>query len=147
MVLDFNHAGTGVMVHSIHQLRSVTDNFAESNVLGQGGFRVLYKGVLADGTKIDVKRIQLAVVSSKGLSELRSDIAILTKVKHRHLVALLGYCTDGVERLLVYEYMSQGPLAQHLFKYEEMTGKPLSWTMRLEKCAWALSKRWSICTV
>ena len=147
MVLDFNHAGTGVMVHSIHQLRSVTDNFAESNVLGQGGFRVVYKGVLADGTKIDVKRIQLAVVSSKGLSELRSDIAILTKVKHRHLVALPGYCTECIERLLVYEYMSQGPLAQHLFKYEGMTGKPLSWTMRLEKCAWTLSKRWSICTV
>ncbi|KAG0564602.1 hypothetical protein KC19_8G124400 [Ceratodon purpureus] len=94
---------------TIDQLRSVTNNFAESNVLGQGGFRVVYKGVLADGTKIDVKRIQLAVVSSKGLSELRSDIAILTKVKHRHLVALLGYCTDGIERLLCTSTCRKAP--------------------------------------
>ena len=119
------------MAFTIDQLRAVTEDFAERNVLGRGGFGVVYKGVLPDGTKIAVKRMEAAVVSNKGLSEFQSEIAVLSKVKHRHLVGLLGYCTDGIERLLVYEYMSQGTLAQHLFKYEEMALKPLSWTTRL----------------
>jgi serine/threonine protein kinase len=119
------------MTFTIDELRVVTNNFAEHNILGRGGFGVVYKGILADGTKIAVKRMEAAVVSSKGLSEFQSEIEVLTKVKHRHLVGLLGYCTDGIERLLVYEYMSQGTLAQHLFKYEEMQVKPLSWTQRL----------------
>jgi len=119
------------MTFTIDELRSVTNNFAEHNVLGRGGFGVVYKGVMPDGTKIAVKRMEAAVVSSKGLKEFQSEIEVLTKVKHRHLVGLLGYCTDGIERLLVYEYMSQGTLAQHLFKYEEMQVKPLSWTQRL----------------
>lgn len=119
------------MTFTIDELRSVTNNFAEHNVLGRGGFGVVYKGVMPDGTKIAVKRMEAAVVSSKGLKEFQSEIEVLTKVKHRHLVGLLGYCTDGIERLLVYEYMSQGTLAEHLFKYEEMQVKPLSWTQRL----------------
>lgn len=119
------------MGFTIDQLRAVTEDFAERNVLGRGGFGVVYKGVLPDGTKIAVKRMEAAVVSSKGLSEFQSEIAVLTKVKHRHLVGLLGYYTDGYERLLVYEYMSQGSLSQHLFRHQEMAGKPLSWTTRL----------------
>lgn len=119
------------MTFTIDELRSVTNNFAEHNVLGRGGFGVVYKGVMPDGTKIAVKRMEAAVVSSKGLKEFQSEIEVLTKVKHRHLVGLLGYCTDGIERLLVYEYMSQGTLAEHLFKYKEMQVKPLSWTQRL----------------
>lgn len=119
------------MTFTIDELRSVTNNFAEHNILGRGGFGVVYKGILPDGTKIAVKRMEAAMVSNKGMSEFRSEIEVLTKVKHRHLVGLLGYCTDGIERLLVYEYMSQGTLAQHLYKYDEMNVKPLSWNSRL----------------
>jgi serine/threonine protein kinase/Leucine-rich repeat (LRR) protein len=116
---------------SIQVLRAVTNNFAEENVVGRGGFGVVYKGVLEDGTKIAVKRMEAAIVSSNGLNEFQAEIEVLTKVKHRHLVGLLGYCTHGAERLLVYEYLPNGPLSHHLFDWKYFNQKPLSWLMRL----------------
>ncbi|KAF2290500.1 hypothetical protein GH714_014143 [Hevea brasiliensis] len=107
---DIQMVEAGNMVISIQVLRNVTNNFSEKNILGQGGFGVVYKGELHDGTKIAVKRMESGVISGKGLSEFKSEIAVLTKVRHRHLVALLGYCLDGNEKLLVYEFMPQGTL-------------------------------------
>ncbi|KAG0556543.1 hypothetical protein KC19_11G061400 [Ceratodon purpureus] len=121
----------GRMTFSVQGLRSVTNNFSEQNILGRGGFGVVYRGALEDGTQVAVKRMEAAVVSNKGLNEFQSEIVVLTKVKHRHLVGLLGYCAEGMERLLVYEYMPQGTLAQHLFDYKELNEKPLTWKMRL----------------
>ncbi|KAJ6368069.1 hypothetical protein OIU78_000611 [Salix suchowensis] len=128
---DIQMVEAGNMVISIQVLRNVTNNFSEENILGQGGFGVVYKGELHDGTKIAVKRMVSGVISSKGLNEFKSEIAVLTKVRHRHLVALLGYCLDGNERLLVYEYMPQGTLSRHLFSWGEEGLKPLEWTRRL----------------
>jgi serine/threonine protein kinase len=121
----------GNVVISIQVLRQVTDNFSENNILGRGGFGVVYKGVLHDGTKIAVKRMESGVMGTKGLNEFQAEIAVLTKVRHRHLVALLGYCINGHERLLVYEYMPQGTLSQHLFECEELGYNPLNWKQRV----------------
>lgn len=121
----------GNLVISIQLLRSVTNNFSEENVLGQGGFGVVYKGELDDGTKIAVKRMLASMVSNKGLDEFQAEIAVLTKVRHRHLVALLGYCIEGSERLLVYEYMPLGTLSQHLFDWRGLELPPLTWEKRL----------------
>ncbi|MCO5572187.1 hypothetical protein L7F22_025938 [Adiantum nelumboides] len=121
----------GNLVISIQLLRNVTNNFSEENVLGKGGFGVVYKGELDDGTKIAVKRMIASVVSNKGLDEFQAEIAVLTKVRHRHLVALLGYCVEGNERLLVYEYMPKGTLSQHLFEWKKLDLPPLSWEKRL----------------
>ncbi|XVF03000.1 hypothetical protein REPUB_Repub04eG0223000 [Reevesia pubescens] len=128
---DFHMVESGNMVISIQVLRNVTNNFSEENVLGRGGFGTVYKGELHDGTKIAVKRMESGVVSEKGLAEFQSEIAVLTKVRHRHLCALLGYCLDGNERLLVYEYMPQGTLSRHLFNWKDEGLKPLEWTRRL----------------
>ncbi|XWS22951.1 hypothetical protein CRYUN_Cryun29cG0079800 [Craigia yunnanensis] len=128
---DVHMVETGNMVISIQVLRNVTNNFSEENVLGRGGFGTVYKGELHDGTKIAVKRMESGVVSEKGLSEFKSEIAVLTKVRHRHLAALLGYCLDGNERLLVYEFMPQGTLSRHLFNWKDEGLKPLEWTRRL----------------
>ncbi|KAG6777354.1 hypothetical protein POTOM_017175 [Populus tomentosa] len=128
---DIQMGEAGNMVISIQVLRNVTNNFSEENILGQGGFGVVYKGELHDGTKIAVKRMGSGVISSKGLNEFKSEIAVLTKVRHRHLVALLGYCLDGNEKLLVYEYMPQGTLSRHLFNWAEEGLKPMEWTRRL----------------
>ncbi|KAK9115907.1 hypothetical protein Sjap_014854 [Stephania japonica] len=125
-VVEANH-----MVISIQVLRNVTNNFSEHNILGRGGFGTVYKGELHDGTKIAVKRMESGVLSEKGLTEFRSEIALVTKVRHRHLVNLVGYCLDGNERLLVYEYMPQGTLSHHLFHWKEEGLKPLEWTRRL----------------
>ncbi|XP_031266965.1 receptor protein kinase TMK1-like isoform X4 [Pistacia vera] len=128
---DIHVVEAGNMVISIQVLRNVTNNFSEENILGRGGFGTVYKGELHDGTKIAVKRMEAGIVSEKGLAEFKSEIAVLTKVRHRHLVALLGYCLDGNERLLVYEYMPQGTLSRHLFNWKEEGLKPLEWTRRL----------------
>ncbi|KAI7741096.1 hypothetical protein M8C21_014905, partial [Ambrosia artemisiifolia] len=116
---DIQMVEAGNMVISIQVLKTVTNNFAEENILGQGGFGTVYKGELHDGTKIAVKRMECGVITGKGVAEFQSEIAVLTKVRHRNLVALLGYCLDGNEKLLVYEYMPQGTLSRHLFNWPE----------------------------
>lgn len=128
---DIQMVEAGNMVISIQVLRNVTNNFSEQNILGKGGFGTVYKGELHDGTKIAVKRMEAGIVSEKGLNEFKAEIAVLTKVRHRHLVALLGYCLDGNERLLVYEYMPQGTLSRHLFGWRDEGLNPLEWTRRL----------------
>uniref|UniRef100_A0A7N0ULF8 non-specific serine/threonine protein kinase n=1 Tax=Kalanchoe fedtschenkoi TaxID=63787 RepID=A0A7N0ULF8_KALFE len=128
---DVHVVESGNMVISIQVLRNVTNNFSEENILGSGGFGTVYKGELHDGTKIAVKRMELGAMSDKGLDEFQAEIAVLTKVRHRHLVALLGYCLEGNERLLVYEYMPQGTLSRHLFNWAKENLKPLEWSRRL----------------
>ncbi|XP_072981675.1 receptor protein kinase WSS1-like [Typha angustifolia] len=115
---------------SIQSLRNATNNFSESNILGKGGFGVVYKGE-HNGTTIAVKRNECDLMGKKGQEEFRAEIDVLKKVRHRHLVALLGYCENGAERLLVYEYMPGGTLGQHLFDLHESGYSPLTWKQRL----------------
>uniref|UniRef100_A0ACD5ZZU1 Uncharacterized protein n=1 Tax=Avena sativa TaxID=4498 RepID=A0ACD5ZZU1_AVESA len=128
---DIHVVEAGNMVISIQVLRNVTNNFSQDNILGRGGFGTVYKGELHDGTKIAVKRMESGVMGNKGLNEFKSEISVLTKVRHRNLVSLLGYCLDGNERILVYEYMPQGPVSQHLFEWKEHNQQPLEWKKRL----------------
>ncbi|CAL5211642.1 unnamed protein product [Lathyrus oleraceus] len=121
----------GNLVISVQVLRKVTNNFASENELGRGGFGTVYKGELEDGTKIAVKRMECGTISSKGLDEFQAEIAVLSKVRHRHLVSLLGYSIEGNERLLVYEYMPLGALSRHLFHWKSLNLDPLTWSQRL----------------
>ncbi|CAK9140892.1 unnamed protein product [Ilex paraguariensis] len=115
----------------IEVLREVTNNFSEDNILGKGGFGVVYRGQLHDGTEIAVKRMESTSMNNKGLNEFKAEIEVLTKVRHRNLVALHGFCVDGNERLVVYEYMPQGTLGQHLYHFDEMGFHPLTWKERV----------------
>uniref|UniRef100_A0A2N9GX28 Protein kinase domain-containing protein n=1 Tax=Fagus sylvatica TaxID=28930 RepID=A0A2N9GX28_FAGSY len=133
-----NPAGTGTSGSSVSPgmiagivIAVVTNNFSEDNILGRGGFGVVYKGELYDGTKIAVKRMKSVAMSSRGMKQFDAEIAVLTKVRHRHLVALLGYCLNDNERLLVFEYMPQGTLTQHLFHWGENGCSPLTWKERI----------------
>ncbi|XP_057455913.1 receptor protein kinase TMK1-like [Lotus japonicus] len=121
----------GNLVISVHVLRKVTKNFASENELGRGGFGTVYKGELEDGAKIAVKRMECGAISSKAVDEFQAEIAVLSKVRHRHLVSLLGYSIEGNERLLVYEYMPLGALSRHLFQWKSLKLEPLSWSQRL----------------
>ncbi|KAJ4957185.1 hypothetical protein NE237_013968 [Protea cynaroides] len=121
----------GNLIISVEVLRNVTKNFAPENELGRGGFGAVYKGELDDGTKIAVKRMEAGVISNKAVDEFHAEIAVLSKVRHRHLVSLLGYSIEGYERLLVYEYMPQGALSKHLFHWKSQKLEPLSWKRRL----------------
>lgn len=121
----------GNLVISVQILRKVTNDFSEANELGRGGFGAVYKGELHDGTQIAVKRMESGAIRSKALDEFQAEIGVLSKVKHRHLVSLLGYSVEEGERLLVYEYMPQGALSSHLFRWKKLNLQPLSWKTRL----------------
>jgi hypothetical protein len=110
-------------------LRDATKNFSQDNVLGRGGAGVVYKGLL-HGTAIAVKRIRSSLINNKATKQFQAEIAILTTVRHRNLVSILGYSIEGDERLLVYEHMSNGSLSKHLFQWKLHGLEPLSWMKR-----------------
>ncbi|XP_075671414.1 receptor-like kinase TMK4 isoform X2 [Castanea sativa] len=133
-VVNPENGGTSVpnIEISIEVLEQVTNNFNEDNILGRGGSGVVYKGEYHDGTMIAVKKMGSTAMSSKGITEFQAEISVLTKVRHIHLVSLLGCCINGNERLLVYEYMPQGTLTQHLFDLGENGCSLLTWKQRVQ---------------
>ncbi|KAM0037878.1 putative protein kinase RLK-Pelle-LRR-IX family [Helianthus debilis subsp. tardiflorus] len=108
----------GSMIILVQVLKNVTKTSQKKkSELGHGGLGVIYKGQLDDGTKIAVKRMEFGVICIKALDEFESEISVLTKVRHRHLVLLLGYSTQRHKRILIYENMPQGELSRHLFHW------------------------------
>ncbi|XP_073134480.1 G-type lectin S-receptor-like serine/threonine-protein kinase At1g11330 [Henckelia pumila] len=89
-------------------LSKATDIFDLRNKRGQGGFGPVYKGMLANGQAIAVKR--LARSSNQGLKELMNEVEVISKLQHRNLVRVLGCCVEREENMLVYEYMPNGSL-------------------------------------
>ncbi|XP_024313518.1 cysteine-rich receptor-like protein kinase 10 isoform X1 [Brachypodium distachyon] len=94
-------------------LRAATDNFAESNKLGEGGFGAVYKGVLSEGEEIAVKRLSQS--SRQGTEELKTELVLVANLQHKNLVRLVGVCLEEQEKLLVYEYMPNRSLDTILF--------------------------------
>ncbi|KAJ1298105.1 hypothetical protein BS78_01G427900 [Paspalum vaginatum] len=99
---------------SYDELESATGGFSSANLLGQGGFGYVYKGVLAgSGKEVAVK--QLKSGSGQGEREFQAEVEIISRVHHRHLVSLVGYCIAGSsQRLLVYEFVPNDTLEHHL---------------------------------
>ncbi|RZC46242.1 hypothetical protein C5167_039195 [Papaver somniferum] len=105
---------------SFSMIGAATDNFSTANKLGEGGFGSVYKGTLPDGQDIAVKR--LSKNSGQGEEEFKNEVVLLVKLQHRNLVRLLGFCLDGKERLLIYNFMPNSSLDKLIFEYA-MHGK------------------------
>ncbi|KAL4574700.1 hypothetical protein LXL04_021536 [Taraxacum kok-saghyz] len=115
-------------------IQKATDNFHESKIIGEGGFGRVYKGVIDDEststqTLVAVKRLDPK--STQGIGEFETEIKMLSKCRHCNLVNLVGYCNELQEMILVYEYISQGNLADHLYRNQ---GSKLTWEQRLNIC-------------
>ncbi|XP_071689664.1 G-type lectin S-receptor-like serine/threonine-protein kinase B120 [Rutidosis leptorrhynchoides] len=111
--LEKEYDGPPLPIFSSSTLELATDVFANKNKLGQGGFGPVHKGVLPSGQEIAVKRLSKS--SGQGLVEFRNEMILIAKLQHRNLVRLLGYCIEGEERMLVYEYMPNKSLDSFLF--------------------------------
>ncbi|KAK7292190.1 hypothetical protein RIF29_07958 [Crotalaria pallida] len=112
-----------------NELQHATKNFDETGVIGVGGFGKVYLGTLEDGTKVAIKRGSAS--SEQGINEFRTELNMLSQLRHRHLVSLIGFCDENSEMILVYEYMANGPFRSHLYG----SNLPLlSWQQRLEIC-------------
>ncbi|KAK8333007.1 hypothetical protein V6Z12_A10G175600 [Gossypium hirsutum] len=93
---------------SFVELEAATDGFKDNVRIGQGGYGKVYKGILANGTVVAVKRAQQG--SLQGQTEFITEIQLLSRLHHRNLVSLIGYCSEQDEQMLVYEFMPNGSL-------------------------------------
>ncbi|KAF2532138.1 hypothetical protein F2Q70_00030638 [Brassica cretica] len=100
-------------VFTFKQLHSATGGFSKSNVVGHGGFGLVYRGLLNNGRKVAIKFIDNA--GNQGEEEFKMEVELLSRLRSPYLLSLLGYCSDNSHKLLVYEYMPNGCLQQHLY--------------------------------
>lgn len=109
------------------ELRKATNAFSKDRLLGSGGFGEVYKGILKDGTAVAVKSAKVG--NLKSTQQILNEVAILSLVNHKNLVKLLGCCVEAPQPLMVYEYIPNGTLFEHLHARDS---KALNWKMRAE---------------
>ncbi|CAL5049135.1 unnamed protein product [Urochloa decumbens] len=121
-VVDLQVEGYGnVNIFTYDELRAATKNFRPDQILGEGGFGVVYKGVIDENVRAGFPSRQVAVKELnpegfQGDKEWLAEVNYLGQLSHPNLVELIGYCCEGSHRLLVYEYMACGSLEKHLFR-------------------------------
>jgi serine/threonine protein kinase len=99
--------------YKLKEIRKATDNFNQRNILGEGGYGIVYKGHLPDGTPIAVKRLKDRD-SVIGGDQFHTEVEVISLAVHHNLLHLIGFCTANNERILVYPYMPNGTVASKL---------------------------------
>ncbi|XP_026404700.1 putative wall-associated receptor kinase-like 16 [Papaver somniferum] len=124
-----------VTIYSEEELRKATDNYHESQILGRGGFGTVYKGTLLNGEVVAIKKTK--VVDRKQNEQFINEIVVLSQINHKNVVQLLGCCLESEVPLLVYEFVTNGTLHQHLHESRESQAGSdiLSWENRLRIAA------------
>ncbi|KAM7486253.1 hypothetical protein LguiA_002312 [Lonicera macranthoides] len=120
---------------TIAEIRVATRNFSQGFVIGKGGFGKVFKGTIDNGaTTVAIKRLD--PMSKQGGKEFTIEIEMLSKIRHSHVVSLMGYCDDNDEMILVYDYVENGSLADHLYKEKVRNGSNfnMSWVKRVKIC-------------
>ncbi|KAL9297887.1 hypothetical protein ACSQ67_023783 [Phaseolus vulgaris] len=112
----------------VFQVMAATSGFSSENMLGEGGFGPVYKGILLTGQEIAVKR--LSKTSGQGIVEFKNELTLICELQHMNLVQLLGCCIHEEERILIYEYMPNKSLDFYLF--DSTRGKLLDWKKRFK---------------
>ncbi|RWR72443.1 proline-rich receptor-like protein kinase PERK1 [Cinnamomum micranthum f. kanehirae] len=119
--------GFSKSIFTLEELTMATDGFSDANLLGQGGFGYVHRGVLANGNEVAIKSLKSG--SGQGEREFQAEVEIISRVHHKHLVSLVGYCMAGEQRMLVYEFVPNNTLEFHLHG----KGRPtMEWPIRLK---------------
>ncbi|KAF2574264.1 hypothetical protein F2Q70_00003430 [Brassica cretica] len=105
--------------YDLKTIEAATCTFSKRNMLGEGGFGEVYKGSLQDGSQIAVKR--LSKESAQGVQEFKNETSLVAKLQHRNLVGVLGFCMEGEEKILIYEFVPNKSLDQFLFGISHIT--------------------------
>ncbi|KAH9571956.1 hypothetical protein CY35_02G120700 [Sphagnum magellanicum] len=119
------------ILYSYNVLKLATNDFHPSNKLGEGGFGVVYKGILLDGTNVAVKLLNK---SHQQISEFLNEIVLMTGVRHKNLVKVKGCSLHGTQRLIVFEFVENKNLAEALWDRHIKNVLFLDWTMRFNIC-------------
>lgn len=128
-ILNAN-GGRAAKVFTGKEIKKATNNFSRDLLLGAGGYGEVYKGTLDDGTVVAVKIAKIG--NTKGTDQVLNEVRILCQVNHRSLVHLLGCCVELEQPIMVYEYIENGTLLEHLQARKGNGRKLLSWTQRLQ---------------
>ncbi|XP_020877653.1 LOW QUALITY PROTEIN: cysteine-rich receptor-like protein kinase 40 [Arabidopsis lyrata subsp. lyrata] len=118
--------GQFMLRFDIGMILMATDDFSSENTLGQGGFGTVYKGTFPNGQEVAVKRLTKG--SGQGDMEFKNEVSLLTRLQHRNLVKLLGFCNEGDEEILVYEFVPNSSLDHFIF--DEDKRSLLTWEVR-----------------
>ncbi|GMI72640.1 CALLUS EXPRESSION OF RBCS 101, RESISTANCE TO FUSARIUM OXYSPORUM 3 [Hibiscus trionum] len=113
-------------IYTAELIVSATNGFSPENLLGKGGFGPVFKGTLGDGLEVAIKRLSRG--STQGLVEFKNELILIAKLQHTNLVRLLGFCVQGDEKMLVYEYLPNKSLDSFIF--DESKRKLLDWDKR-----------------
>ncbi|WCJ21698.1 Protein kinase superfamily protein [Euphorbia peplus] len=120
----------GSSVFTLKEMEAATCSFNDNNFIGKGGFGKVYRGTLRSGEVVAIKKMQLpSFKEAEGEREFRVEVDILSRLAHPNLVSLIGYCADGKQRFLVYEYLQNGNLQDHLNGIREAK---MDWPVRLK---------------
>ncbi|KAI7741001.1 hypothetical protein M8C21_013167 [Ambrosia artemisiifolia] len=124
---EVSHLGWGHW-YTLRELEIATNGFADENVIGEGGYGIVYCGVLEDKSTVAVKNL----MNNRGQAEreFKVEVEAIGRVRHKNLVRLLGYCVEGAHRILVYEYVDNGNLEQWIHGDVGPTS-PLTWEIRM----------------
>ncbi|CAN6449296.1 unnamed protein product [Victoria cruziana] len=124
---EVSHLGWGHW-YTLRELEIATNGFADENVIGEGGYGIVYRGILQDNSSVAIKNL----LNNRGQAEkeFKVEVEAIGRVRHKNLVRLLGYCAEGAHRLLVYEYLDNGNLEQWLHG-DVGTSSPLTWEIRM----------------
>ncbi|CAA0842562.1 Probable serine/threonine-protein kinase [Striga hermonthica] len=124
---EVSHLGWGRW-YTLRELEAASNGLSDENVIGEGGYGIVYYGVLADNTRIAIKNL----LNNRGQAEkeFRVEVEAIGRVRHKNLVRLLGYCVEGAYRMLVYEYVDNGNLDQWLHGDVGQVS-PLTWEIRM----------------
>lgn len=110
----------------MHELSLATKNFSDINLIGQGKFGQVYKGLLQDGMVVAIKNRPAAPTN-----DFIIEVRYLSSIRHRNLVNLLGYCQEGAQQMLIFEYIPNGSISTHLYGAGQVSSEKLEFKNRL----------------